>query len=485
MSDNFNLNQEVKNTKRHFSRLRNISSNKYFNKKMIVPVLIMLAIPLTVGLALVQQEVRSRASGPEIATVAIHPGSIEVNIETPPSPVEMSALAYDSQGNPVGSGVTYEWSISSTNEVGTLVNSSQSHLSQFRGLNYGCGVITVIARSGDQAITKSTVVTAKSGIQIPDCSTSTPEVSPTLEPIVFAEQQITILDYTPNVYVAPGQRVKLFTMRSDGALGFQLFGYPTSRGPGINYSVSSGGMAPGRMVDVYVEVNSNIPYGVYTGTPQLNTYVGSGWGARVSLPSDTVTVGAPTPTRLPSNTPIPTNAPTFTPFPTNTPIPTPTSGPNLSTLILNPTADAFVRSTNPTKNFGNTQAIETGTVPNEIGYLRFNLDPLAGKTIKKATLRLTVSDPTSQTQTLKRGSTNNWNETAITYNKRPALEANIRNFTANTKNQVLNLQATNAVNLRKGGNITFGITSSGNDAGAFYSRQSTGNNKPQLIVEYQ
>jgi len=190
-------------------------------------------------------------------------------------------------------------------------------------------------------------------------------------------------------------------------------------------------------------------------------------------------VEGPTPTALPTNTPTPTKIPT----PTVTKIPTPTPTPAPLKLTLNPAADAFVRSTAPNQNFGTNTNLRIDSSPVEIAYLKFNLAPLAGKTIKSAKLRIKVSDATSQVLNLRRGTTASWTETGITYNSRPTFEAVITSFNATTLNEIKELTVTNVVNLRKGGNLTLGISSAGDDIGAFYSRESA--NKPQLVVEYQ
>ncbi len=86
---------------------------------------------------------------------------------------------------------------------------------------------------------------------------------------------------------------------------------------------------------------------------------------------------------------------------------------------------------------------------------------------------------------LRRGADKNWSETGITYNNRPGFESTIRTFSASALNSTIELDVKNAVNLRKGGKVTFGIISTGDDTGAFYSRESAVGNKPQLVVEYQ
>lgn len=163
-----------------------------FNKKLIIPLIITISIPLTVGLALTQQNLLKFAGGgPEIASVAIHPGEINSDVGMKSQP--LSTLAYDLSGSPIYSGVTYEWSMSSTNSVGTLTK-TQGEISEFLPLAPGCGQITVVARKNTDLVTKSASVavsSSSSGAFIPDCSpslTQSPTLSPTGTPTPVANQ---------------------------------------------------------------------------------------------------------------------------------------------------------------------------------------------------------------------------------------------------------------------------------------------------------
>lgn len=69
-----------------------------------------------------------------------------------------------------------------------------------------------------------------------------------------------------DVTVQAGNSVRALRVTSTGASGFQFYGYPTKYGPGINWLPASGGIIPGRSVDVVIQVNSNVPPGVYSGT---------------------------------------------------------------------------------------------------------------------------------------------------------------------------------------------------------------------------
>lgn len=141
-------------------------------KRLILLALVVLAIPLTVGLALVSQEMRGRAGGGlPLASVAIHPGSINSNIDYSKNPVGLSVLGYDTQGNPItNSGIYYDWSISSIDTVGTLTK-NQGVTSEFIPFKAGCGVLTVTAHYGGESLTKSAMIQVGDKNGTPKCST--------------------------------------------------------------------------------------------------------------------------------------------------------------------------------------------------------------------------------------------------------------------------------------------------------------------------
>lgn len=193
--------------------------------------------------------------------------------------------------------------------------------------------------------------------------------------------------------------------------------------------------------------------------------------------SSTIT---PTITSLSTPSPLPTDMPTLTPSNILTPTPT------LTKVTLNPNADAFVRSTAPTTNFGTAANLKNDLSPDEISYIRFNLSTLAGKNIKSAKLILTVSDPTNSILSLRNADDSDWSEAGITYSKRPPFVNTVTSFNAKTKDVKVSLDVTARVSNKKGTRATFGIKSTADDSGAFYSRNALDATKrPQLVVEYQ
>ncbi len=62
-----------------------------------------------------------------------------------------------------------------------------------------------------------------------------------------------------------GPSVNVFTFTSTGSTSFSFPGYPTSKGPGINWGMSSGGISSGNTYTQSINVINTAP-GTYTGT---------------------------------------------------------------------------------------------------------------------------------------------------------------------------------------------------------------------------
>lgn len=145
------------------------------------------ALPVTVYMAMMPQNIENQAVGEDVVRVEVSPGAIlaEVNGDSIP----ISALSYDSFNSPTSSVVVYEWSMSSTNSVGTLSNVT-GNITEFKPLGFGCGQITVTVRGGEQVITKGINVAVSDGSNVPDCesnlptsiTTSTPSATPFVSP---------------------------------------------------------------------------------------------------------------------------------------------------------------------------------------------------------------------------------------------------------------------------------------------------------------
>lgn len=247
--------------------------------------------------------------------------------------------------------------------------------------------------------------------------------------------------------------------------------------------------------DTPLPTASNTPLPTSTFTP-LPT------ATNTPLPTFTFTpLPTSTDTPLPTvtNTPLPTS--TFTPLPTatDTPLPTftftplpptatytplPSSTPVYPTISIKPVADAYVDARYPNTNYGANSQNKSDGSPVQITYLKFDLAPLAGKTILSAKLRMYVTDKTASIQNIKSVSDTTWLETGLTYNKRPAVGPLLASFNAPAKSIFLSVDLTSAVTAGAGGLISLGIDSAGADA-FYFSSRSSALNSPSLEVTYR
>jgi hypothetical protein len=100
----------------------------------------------------------------------------------------------------------------------------------------------------------------------------------------------------------------------------------------------------------------------------------------------------------------------------------PTAGSG-STLTFTPTADATVKNTNPTKNYGTGVDLllrkgDAANTTTNTSYLRFAVFGVAGRSVSSAKVRLRVTDAGPQGGALHRTS-NAWTETGVTWNTAP------------------------------------------------------------------
>ena len=95
------------------------------------------------------------------------------------------------------------------------------------------------------------------------------------------------------------------------------------------------------------------------------------------------------------------------------------------TATLTTTADTYVDSANPDTAWGTSTTAWVDNGPVDIGYLKFNLTPYAGKTITGATLAVRTTTNTSSgsggTTTVRQVSDDSWTEGSMTYTTRKAL----------------------------------------------------------------
>ena len=133
-------------------------------------------------------------------------------------------------------------------------------------------------------------------------------------------------------------------------------------------------------------------------------------------------------------------------------------------------ADAYVQSSTATTNYGTATGMLVKPVVNgsadRVGYVRFDLSALAGRSVSSATLTTesVISDSATSPSTVRvdaHSATGSWTETGVTYATRPALGPTIGSFTATRTKSTATTDLTSSIQTLAGtgtGSLTLGLT---------------------------
>jgi hypothetical protein len=150
------------------------------------------------------------------------------------------------------------------------------------------------------------------------------------------------------------------------------------------------------------------------------------------------------------------------------------------TLTLRPAADAYVDWSRPSSNFGTATFLRTDGSPVQRSYLRFSVQGLDGRAIKRVRLLLHANSSFTSGLNSSIVSSNSWGETTINYSNMPALGSNIASVTTASSGQWVTFDVTSYV--KAAGTYSFAITTTGSTSISLASRES-GTNSPKLIVD--
>lgn len=429
---------------KHFKKIRSyLPQNK---DKLFVLIVIAIAIPLTVVLALTQQNLFSRANFP--ATPATPPGPEITPTPTPTtqSQVRVFVTSQTYDGNLVGlSGADMKCQVSAN--AANLGGEWRAWLS-----DYDISAESRVTRSTGAYKLLNDIVIADNWSDLTDGSIANP---------INVTELGTQLTGTNRVWSNTGSNGKIYR-------------YPNNTTYDCNNWTD----------------NTYATYGFigYTDSKdnRWTTFGDTHYCAVKQRLYCFEKVVDPTPTMTEAPTSVPTVVPTEDPTPSPTEAPTAVPTPIINKVILTPIEDAFVSSLAPSTNYGKLAYIQTDASPNMISYMKFNLSPYAGKKIVSAKLILRVNNAAGPLQTLRRADDTSWTEKGITYTNRPRFASKILDFSAKPVEKVIELNVFGAVNLKKGNNLTLAITTlATDDIARFYSRESSASNRPILVIEYQ
>ena len=178
-------------------------------------------------------------------------------------------------------------------------------------------------------------------------------------------------------------------------------------------------------------------------------------------------------------------SPTPPPAPTPTPPPGPTPTPPAGGLRFTPVADAQVKSSSASTNFGTATTIrvreDTASPPITYhSYLRFNVTGLTG-TPSAVHLRLYVTDPSADGGKVYKTGTS-WSETGITWSNAPAISGTAVGSAGGTPavGQWEDITITPSA-VGANGTYSFALKSASTDSAIYASREDS-THRPELIV---
>ena len=144
--------------------------------KYIPFVLLIIALPIFLFAAYQYQQIRSKAASGPLDNIHINPEQIYV---TPgDNTIYLSALAYDTNGSPIFSDISYQWGLSTSDTIGKFITNGTSNLASFEPS------VTVKGR-GDIWVEAFDTTGRTAMKSIPVYVGVTPTPTPTPAPITF------------------------------------------------------------------------------------------------------------------------------------------------------------------------------------------------------------------------------------------------------------------------------------------------------------
>jgi hypothetical protein len=164
---------------------------------------------------------------------------------------------------------------------------------------------------------------------------------------------------------------------------------------------------------------------------------------------------------------------------------TPAGGGGGGALTFKVTDDATIDATNPTINAGSTTRLTADGSPVNDFLVKFSVTGTSGCQITKATLQLTVGTSTNN-NSVKGGdiygaTSTAWSESTVTWNSAPGVNTGVlQSLGAVTLGETVTADVTSAVT--GDGAVTFRVKTTSGDAAAYYSKQGSTTQGPQLLV---
>jgi hypothetical protein len=134
-------------------------------------------------------------------------------------------------------------------------------------------------------------------------------------------------------------------------------------------------------------------------------------------------------------------------------------------------ADTYVQSSTPSSNFGGEHGmlVKPNAKANRVAYLRFDLTPLAGRTVSSArlTTESVIVDGNTTPSSVRvhaHSASGSWSENSLTYPGRPTLGATLGSFVATRTRATASTSLTNPIKTlaaKRTSTLTLGLTEDG------------------------
>ncbi len=149
-----------------------------------------------------------------------------------------------------------------------------------------------------------------------------------------------------------------------------------------------------------------------------------------------------------------------------------------TTLALTASADAYVNSKQPNRNYGRSGSLRVDASPDVRSYLRFNIQGISAP-VTRATLRLYATSSSSTGYSVYSFADSNWSEASIAYRTAPEVGEMVSNSAPVSRRSWTEVDVTSLVT--GDGQLDLALVGISQTALALSSRESS--SPPQLVIE--
>jgi PKD repeat protein len=151
------------------------------------------------------------------------------------------------------------------------------------------------------------------------------------------------------------------------------------------------------------------------------------------------------------------------------------------TLTFTPVADATIKKSLPTSNYGSSTILEADNSPVEQFLVKFTVSGVGAGTVTSAKLRLYNVNGSNKGGAIRRVTNPNWSEATVTWNNQPAVDSTVLvSLGAVSSGRWYEVNLTGHVT--GDGDWSFHVSTTSSDGADYRSREGPAATRPQLIV---